>query len=171
MALNAIYLGGVVVLPLLALCVLIVQHHGREVSYHVAWIARSSFIIVPVAIYGTFVEPFHLTVERVDVPIAQARLGADLRVAVLSDIQSAEVHEHLVEAVDQALAFEPHLILMPGDLIQVRYAETLTEAVPGFPRVAVPPAGAARRLVRVGQLRNRFTHSTGIGGDRESSFS
>jgi len=55
---------------------------------------------------------------------------------VLADLQSARVDEHLREAVRRALAFEPHLVLIPGDLIQNE--EHYDEVVPEFRELLRP---------------------------------
>jgi len=69
--------------------------------------------------WGTFVEPFRLVDEHVLVALPPERAPLEpLRIAVLADIQTGRVTEHHREAVRRAMAFEPHLVLLPGDLMQ-----------------------------------------------------
>jgi predicted MPP superfamily phosphohydrolase len=118
-AIAVVYADLVVVVPLAALCVL-VSSRRRAVTRPVralAWLAL--LVPPPLGFYATFVEPFRLVEERVTVPVDPRHAPAEpLRVAVLADLQSREVDDHLREAVRRAMAFDPHLILLPGDLIQ-----------------------------------------------------
>ena len=43
-----------------------------------------------------------------------------------------------VEAVRRAMAFEPHLILLPGDLIQIASKERYLAAAPQFRELLAP---------------------------------
>ena len=115
---NLAYTSLVVLLPVLGLACLLVARR-RPVTRPVCIFAALALCLAPVGYYATFVEPFRLACERVTVPLAPTRAGSQpVRVAVLSDIQSCEVTEHLREAVRLAMEFEPHLILLPGDLLQ-----------------------------------------------------
>jgi predicted MPP superfamily phosphohydrolase len=117
------YVDTMVLLPLAGL-VLLVAARRRAVARSVALLALASLTLAPIGAYATFVEPFRLVEERVAVRVRPERAGRDpLRVAVLADIQSRVVHEHLALAVARAMAFEPHLVLLPGDLIQAEPAE------------------------------------------------
>lgn len=99
-------------------------------------LACASLLLPFVGAYASFVEPLRLTEERVAIAVSAERLAAPLRIAVLADIQSERVEPQLAAAVASALAFEPHLILLPGDLIQ---------APPGAYERAAP---AFRELLR-----------------------
>lgn len=113
------YLVVFVVVPVLALATLIAARF-RAVTRFVRAIAWGSMLLIPLCIWASFIEPKLLTVERTRVPISAQRDGHDaLRIAVLSDIQCLHVGEHERAAVARALEFDPHLILLPGDLTQV----------------------------------------------------
>jgi len=89
--------------------------------------------------YGSVLEPRNLQVERVEVPIAREHAPSEpLRVAVLADIQSRSVDDHLRTAVREAMRFEPHLIVLPGDLIQLESEEEYLAAVPQFRELLQP---------------------------------
>jgi predicted MPP superfamily phosphohydrolase len=105
-----------------------------------------ALLLAPIGVWSTFVEPFRLTVEEPRIPIDARRAGSEpLRVAVLSDIQSCEVTDHLREAVRRAVEFEPHLILLPGDLMQCPDIAARERGIPEFRELLRPldaPMGA-----------------------------
>ena len=112
----------------------------KEATRAARAVALSGTLLLPtLGWYGTFHEPFNLVEERCDVPIEVRHAPAEpLRIAVLADIQSQEVDEHLREAVRRAMAFEPHLIVLPGDLIQIASRERYLEAAPQFRELLAP---------------------------------
>jgi predicted MPP superfamily phosphohydrolase len=117
---HVAYAVAVVGLPLAALVALPWTWRRSDGSTR-ALLAALALGPAALGVWGTFVEPFRLVDERVVVPVDPSRAPLEpLRVAVLADIQSAEVDAHLREAVRRALAFEPHLVLLPGDLVQRR---------------------------------------------------
>ena len=115
---HVAYVELVVALPLAALLTLLLA--WRRCTNAVRALACLG-VVGPSAIggYATFVEPFRLVSEHFTVPIEPSRAPLEpLRVAVLADIQTARVTDHHREAVRRAMAFEPHLVLLPGDLMQ-----------------------------------------------------
>jgi len=118
-AISLAYVDLVVVVPLAAWAV-ILRSRKRSTSRAVRTLAWTAAVALPaVGVYATFVEPFRLVEERVAVELdARHAPSEPLRVAVLADLQSREVDDHLRDAVRRAMDFEPHLILLPGDLIQ-----------------------------------------------------
>jgi len=119
--------------------IVLVRARGNERPFTrpVRWTAAAALVLPPIGFYATFVEPARLVEERVEVPVPAARLPAPLRVAVLADVQSKRVEPHLREAVAGAMAFEPHLILLPGDLIQAP-ADEYEAAIPEFRELLRP---------------------------------
>ncbi|MCK6446945.1 MAG: metallophosphoesterase [Planctomycetes bacterium] len=119
---HLLYVDVVVVAPLVALLVLTFRDRGGLTSS--ARVAASlGLALAPIGVWATFVEPERLVEERVEVRVDPAIAPSEpLRIAVLADMQSPDVDRHLERAVRMALAFEPHLILLPGDLIQRRDA-------------------------------------------------
>ncbi|MCC6408787.1 MAG: metallophosphoesterase [Planctomycetes bacterium] len=116
------YVDLVVVAPAVA-ALLLFASRERELARGVRLVAWLGLAGAPLGVWATFVEPKRLVEERVDVLLDPSVAPSEpLRIAVLADLQSADVDEHLRRAVRAALAFEPHLILMPGDLIQRRGA-------------------------------------------------
>ena len=141
---SVVYVSVFVVAPLLGLVALSCGLKGTA-TRSVGWIAVATLALPPIGVYATFVEPNTLVVERVEVPVPAKHLAAPLRVAVLADIQSRRVKPHHVEAIAAAMAFEPHLILLPGDLIQAHSDEDYDQALPEFQELLRPlaaPLGA-----------------------------
>ena len=138
-AIHLAYVDLVVVTPLAALAALL-GARARPLSRAVRRLALLALALLPaLGVYATFVEPFRLVEERVNVELpARFAPSEPLRVAVLADLQSRHVDEHLRESVRRALAFEPHLILIPGDLIQNE--EHYDEVVPEFRELLRPLA-------------------------------
>ena len=129
---NLAYVDLVVLVPVLGLACLTIAR-WRTVTRPVRAVAWLSLALVPIGFYATFVEPFRLVTERVAVPLDGRRDGKQpLRVAVLADIQSCSVNDHLREAVRRAMEFDPHLILLPGDLMQCPGVAARERALPGF---------------------------------------
>ncbi len=115
---HLVYLGLTVTLPLLGLGVLALGVR-RGSTRGVRLVAVALLLPAPVGAYATHVEPYRLQVDRVDVAVDPARAGSDpVRIAVLSDLQTTGVGPHERRAVDEVLAAEPDIILLPGDLYQ-----------------------------------------------------
>lgn len=114
------YADLVVVTPLAALAVLVFARR-RKITRAVRGAAWVGVTVLPaLGVYATYIEPRRLVEERVDVTVDPRRAPSEpMRIAVLADLQSRAVDEHLRNAVRTAMAFEPHLIVLPGDLIQL----------------------------------------------------
>jgi predicted MPP superfamily phosphohydrolase len=136
-AISLVYVDLVVVVPAAALVVLGTR---RGTTRGARALLSSAAVSLPlVGLYATFVEPFRLVEERVDVALdPRFAPGEPLRVAVLADLQSREVDEHLRAAIAMALAFEPHLILLPGDLIHADTRDEFERAAPQFRELLAP---------------------------------
>lgn len=138
-AVTLAYVDIVVVTPLIAALAL-ARTRTVGATRAAKWILGGAAIALPaVGIYASFIEPFRLVEERVDVVLPADRApSSPLRIAVLADLQSREVDDHLREAVRRALAFEPHLIVLPGDLIQVEGEEAYLRVVDDFRELLAP---------------------------------
>ncbi len=81
--------------------------------------ALCSFLLIPLCVYTTYVEPFNLKVESCDVIVDRMAPGkSPIKIAVLADMQFNEVTAHEYRAVDLAMKANPDLILIPGDVFQ-----------------------------------------------------
>lgn len=122
---SLVYADLAIAFPLIALVVLILAWrgrsggHARRVTRAAAFLACASLLFVPVAIYATFLEPYRLILERVEVPLDPARSGGTpVTIGVLADIQTSRVTGYEHGAVDRILAEAPDLIFLPGDFFQ-----------------------------------------------------
>ena len=116
--LHVVYLDLVVALPLVGLGLLLARRARRRLPVLVAGLALLA--LAPVGVYASLIEPKRLQTERVEVPLAQARSGgAELRVAVLADVQTAGVGDYERRAFRRANDLRPHVVLIPGDLFQM----------------------------------------------------
>lgn len=99
--------------------------HGQPwaISLPATALAILFLAAVPVAAWATFVEPFRLQIETATVPVLPPRAADPIRVAVFSDLQTSRVTTYERRAVDELLALQADLILMPGDLFQGTDAE------------------------------------------------
>jgi predicted MPP superfamily phosphohydrolase len=118
LALHLAYVVGVVLVPAAGLALLCLARGPRSTPA-AKLCAAAALLLAPLGAWGTFVEPYRLASERVAIELDPRRAGSEpLRVAVLADLQSCGADDLLREAVRRALEFEPHLILLPGDLMQ-----------------------------------------------------
>jgi uncharacterized protein len=121
---HLVYVDLVVAMPAIGLCVWwMAIRRQREtiptVSRGALAIASLLLLGVPVGVYATFVEPFNLKVERVNLVTNPARAGGrDVHIAVLADIQMERVLDYHRQAVDRLMSLEPDIILIPGDFYQ-----------------------------------------------------
>ncbi|HEX7135671.1 MAG TPA: metallophosphoesterase [Iamia sp.] len=112
------YLGLTVSVPLLALGIGVLAV-ARGAPRAVWALVVVGLLPAPLGIYATHVEPYRLRVDRQVVALDPERAGDDeVRIAVLADLQTNHVGDHEQRAVDEVLAAEPDVILLPGDLFQ-----------------------------------------------------
>jgi hypothetical protein len=91
----------------------------RPFSVPVVVLAGFCLLTIPVTVRATFVEPYRLVVEAVEVPILRGSpAGPPIRVGVLADLQTDRVTEYERQAVDRLLSLRPDIILLPGDFFQ-----------------------------------------------------
>ena len=132
------YLFCVIVVPACGLA-LLAGARGARSSRAAKILAVLALAPAAVGGWATFVEPYRLVTERTAVALHPDRaVGDGLRIAVLSDLQSPRVGEHLREAVRRAMDFEPDLILLPGDLLQCRDEVERERAIGEFRRLLAP---------------------------------
>ena len=141
---HVAYVVGTVGVPLAGGIVLVA---ARPRPWGITAVCVVALAAIPVGVYATYVEPFWLRVDRVElaVPTMLAADGADgvggaegadgvderIRIGVLADLQTTAVGEYERDAVERLLGFEPDIVLLPGDLYQFD-AELFDERAPGF---------------------------------------
>lgn len=103
---------------------------GRGRRHRAAGLAGLALALV--GVWGSFVEPDRLLLERESVPLSAARAGeAPITVGVLADLQFRRVGAHEREAVDRLMATAPDVIVVPGDVHQDS-VEVLREELPAI---------------------------------------
>jgi uncharacterized protein len=122
---HLLYLDLVVGLPLLGGLALFQERNQRHCAINalVKAAAVGCCLAAPIGLYGSFVEPYRLQLERAGLSLAPSRTPASpIRIGVIADIQMLEIGAHERLAVERVMAETPDLILLPGDLIQVDQA-------------------------------------------------
>lgn len=103
---------------------------GRGRRHRAAGLAGLAFALV--GVWGSFVAPERLKLERESVPLSAARAGdRPITVGVLADLQFERVGAHEREAVDRLMALRPDVIVLPGDVHQGS-DELLREELPAI---------------------------------------
>lgn len=124
---HLVYLHLVILVPMLGVLVFIAgrlrnSRSGRPwrgTSPPVKVIAALALLGAPVGVWATFIEPYRLELTQTDVSTGRpSRSAPEIRVVVLADIQTDNVGAHEHRAIDMALAQQPDIILLPGDLWQ-----------------------------------------------------
>jgi len=103
--------------PIGGLSVLLQRRRGRAVERAPLWIARLSFLVLPVAFYAMVIEPDRLVFEEARLA-ARMPIRAPLRIGVMSDLQCSTIGDHEREACARLMAAKPDLIVVAGDLFQ-----------------------------------------------------
>jgi len=123
LAVNTAYWDTFIVVPACAGAMIVGR--WQVMSAAVKGIAVGGLALIPLGIYATFIEPLRLTVETPRAVLSRAP-AQPLRVAILADLQFRKVTAREHEAIARAMDFDPHLVLLPGDLLQAsarQYAE------------------------------------------------
>lgn len=136
---HLVYLLLVIVAPSVALVLLGVslwrKRSGSEAKRWrpvVVALFAAGLALGPVGYYSSFVEPFRIECEHVDVSLTPGRAGrAEIRVGVLSDIQTDAVTDYERRAVAILMEAQPDLILLPGDFFQGN-SESFQRELPAF---------------------------------------
>lgn len=74
--------------------------------------------LAAVGLYATYLEPRWIRTERVALDVAPLEGADELRVGVLSDLQTDSIGPYEYDAVGRLMAEEPDVILVPGDFFQ-----------------------------------------------------
>ena len=123
---HVVYVVLVVGVPLAGVIVLV---FARERSRAITALCIAALLAIPVGIYATHIEPFWLRTDSVQ--LAVDGIGEEIRVGVLSDLQTTAVGSYENEAVDRLIALGPDIVFLPGDLYQFD-PEEFDERAPQF---------------------------------------
>lgn len=95
------------------------KHSDRPALFISAAFALGLSLVLPFAVHMTFIAPYQVVIERVDVPIDKNRAGEQpVKIVVLADIQTTAIGEYEEEVLSKVNALEPDLILIAGDVLQ-----------------------------------------------------
>ena len=149
---HVAYVVGTVGVPL-AGGIVLVGARGRTRPRVVTAVCVLALAAVPVGVYASYVEPFWLKVDRVELAVpAMLAVGAvdgvdgvggvdgvdgvdeRIRIGVLADLQTTGVGDYERDAVERLLGFGPDVVVLPGDLYQFD-AAVFAERAPGFARL------------------------------------
>ncbi len=149
---HVAYVVGTVGVPL-AGGIVLVGARSRPRPRAVTAVCVLALAAVPVGVYATYVEPFWLRVDRVELAVpavgaVEAADGVDgvggvdgvdgvderIRIGVLADLQTTGVGDYERDAVERLLGFGPDVVVLPGDLYQFD-AAVFAERAPGFARL------------------------------------
>ena len=125
--LHVLWLDMVIAAPVFFLALAATGRGRRRRAVGLAGLALAA-----VGVWGAFVEPGRLMLERASVPLSADRAGdRRVTVGVLADLQFRRVGAHEREAVDRLMAMAPDVILLPGDVHQDSN-EVLREELPAI---------------------------------------
>ena len=115
---HVVWLDLVVVVPLAGAVALALL--GRRPGPRLVRLAAlGACCLALVGVYGSFVEPERLVVERAELALPPERAGpAPLRIGVIADLQFERMGDHEREAVDRLMRERPDVILLAGDYHQ-----------------------------------------------------
>lgn len=122
---HVAYLVLTVGVPLAGTIVLV---FSRDRARIVTALCVLALLAIPLGIYATYIEPFWLRVDHVELEVES--VSENIRIGVLADLQTTEIGSYENEAVDRLINAEPDLVLVPGDLYQIdsdRFAEKVPE--------------------------------------------
>ncbi len=123
---HVVYVVLTIGVPLAGGIILLLARGRSRVITALCLVAQ---LAIPVGIYATHIEPFWLRTESVQ--LAVDGVGEEIRVGVLSDLQTTEVGSYENEAVDRLIALAPDMVLVPGDLYQFD-SDLFDERAPQF---------------------------------------
>ncbi|MDE0065681.1 MAG: metallophosphoesterase [Acidimicrobiaceae bacterium] len=107
----------------------IVLFFARNRTRTITALCVLALVPVPLGIYATYIEPFWLRVDRVELEVKG--VSEDIRIGVLADLQTTAIGPYENSAVDRLIEVEPDLVLIPGDLYQIDQ-DRFDEKIPEF---------------------------------------
>ena len=123
---HVVYVVGTVGVPLAGGIVLL---WARPRPWAVTAACVIALAVAPIGLYATYVEPFWLKVDAVE--LAVDGVDEPIRIGVLADLQTTAIGDYERNAVERLLGFGPDIVVLPGDLYQFD-ADLLGERAPQF---------------------------------------
>ncbi len=117
--LHVAYLWVFVTLPIIGAVVLVAAVVPALRPQRWGAIAAGGLLsLAVVGLYATYLEPRWIRTERVALDVAPLEGADELRIGVLSDLQTDGIGCYEYDAVDRLMAEEPDVIVVPGDVFQ-----------------------------------------------------
>ncbi|MCP5025578.1 MAG: hypothetical protein GY929_04760 [Actinomycetia bacterium] len=114
---HAIYLAGVVTLPVTAAISFFVERRRPDRrTIALTWLVGLAVLPAAFGIYGTHIEPRWLAVDNE--VIVTASVAGPVRIGVLADLQTNRIRGYQTDTADRLLGQRPDLVVIPGDLYQ-----------------------------------------------------
>ncbi len=125
-SIHVSYLVLTVGVPLAGTVVLVFARNRARIITALCVLA---LVPVPLGIYATYIEPFWLRIDHVELEVES--VSENIRIGVLADLQTTEIGSYESSAVDRLIDAAPDLVLIPGDLYQIDQ-NRFDEKVPEF---------------------------------------
>ena len=125
-SIHVSYLMLTVGVPLAGTIVLVFARNRTRI---ITVLCVLALLPVPVGIYATYIEPFWLRTDLVELEVES--VSEHIRIGVLADLQTTEIGSYESTAIDRLIAASPDLVLIPGDLYQIDQ-DRFDEKVPEF---------------------------------------
>jgi uncharacterized protein len=132
---HVLYLTATVGVPASA-AVLVVDELSRGRAARplcVAGLTLAALVLAGLGVYGTYIEPFRLRMERASLDVAGVGSGS-VRLAVYADPHMAGLSSHESGAWQRLMAEGPDVVLLAGDLFTGPF-EVVRSDVRGFRRL------------------------------------
>lgn len=114
---HLLYLVGVVGIPVVGISTALLARFYKRGTSSLPALVVLALAPAALGIYGTHVEPFNLRVDAHRVEVAG--MNRAIRFGVLADLQATTISDYENETVDELLAANPQIVLIPGDLWQM----------------------------------------------------
>ena len=125
-SIHVTYLALTVGVPLAGTIVLVLARNRTRIITALCVLA---LVPVPLGIYATYIEPFWLRIDHVELEVES--VSENIRIGVLADLQTTEIGSYESSAIDRLIDAAPDLVLIPGDLYQIDQ-NRFDEKVPEF---------------------------------------
>ncbi|MEM7141374.1 MAG: metallophosphoesterase [Actinomycetota bacterium] len=123
-AIHVLYLAACVTVPAIATAGWVARLRGSPgylAGRRPAVLLTAALVPAMLGVYATHIEPYWLRVDRVELTVTG--LDAEIRLGVLADVQTTDIGEYEIEALETLLAESPDVLLVPGDLWQTSDAD------------------------------------------------
>ncbi len=131
---HVTYLWVTLSIPLAACLIYIAEKHRSRLLLVFTVLCMA---LAPIGVYATHIEPFWLRVDEQELVVAT--IENPFTIGVLADLQTTDIGDYELEAIEKLLARDPDVVLIPGDLYQMapnRFYERISEFRDAIKRIA-----------------------------------